>query len=72
MYTACLVLFYYYSYVTFFVKSFSVEPPKKGHFGDNINLSFIARPLLGGSQCMKTIENGSFWDLEQYPFYREV
>ena len=41
-----------------------------GHFGDNINstvLSFIQRgcPLLGGSQCMESIVNDSFWDLDQ-------
>ena len=56
-----------------------MEPPNKGHIGDNMHsyinslvLSYVyieRFPLLGGSQCIECIyrENSLFWDLEKHP-----
>ena len=53
----------------------TVEPPNKGHVGDNINsavLSFIERlSSFRGSKCTKTMGRVIFLDLEQCPC-REV
>ena len=51
---------------------YTVEPPSKGHVGNNINsvvLSFIERlSCFRGSKCTKTIGHiCNFWDLEQCP-----
>ena len=53
----------------------TVEPPNKGHVGDNINsavLSFIERlSSCRGPQCIKPIGKISFRTLSNV-FYREV
>ena len=52
----------------------TVEPPNKGHFGDNINsavLSLIERLSSSGRFSMnRKYRNGSFWDPKQCPLYR--
>ena len=50
-----------------------MEPPNKGHFGDNINsavLSFVER--LSSSRWFKNYMETNFWDLALCPLYREV
>ena len=55
---------------------YTVQPPNKGHFGNNINsslLSFVERlsSILGGSNCIRTIGKPIIRNLEKCPLYIE-
>ena len=49
-YTLCQHMYY----------EITVEPPNKGHFGDNINSAVLS---IVGSKCIKTYRETIFWDL---------
>ena len=56
------VLLYFeniFSGVRLLLNSYTVEPPNKGHFGDNINSAVLSLyrgcPYFGGSKCIRTI-----------------
>ena len=57
--SSSISLLYTYIHALYYVFSITVEPPNKGHVGDNINsavLSFVERlSSFGGSKCIRAI-----------------